>query len=199
MDVSLATQPTGPVTVTVVSADPAAATVTPATLTFTTTNWRTAQAITVTGTDDTNTTDDTATITLTAMSADSDYGSLTAAVAVTVTDDDSVDVLTVTCDAAAQTITIQWPELEADRVQVFGDTGVRVGWNTAVTGSRVVVSTVGLASVERWETDQWDQQWGDQPDDWSSASSWATFWPDGDQLTVYVWPHHDSGDAFPCP
>ena len=68
-------------------------------------------------------------------------------------------------------------------------------------GSRLVVSTAGLASVQSWEiqygSEQWEPQWGDLPDNWNGA--WGTFWPAGDQLTVYVWPHHDSGDTFPCP
>ena len=86
-DVSLATQPTGSVTVSVTSADPAAVTADPDSLTFTTTDWDAAQ--TVTGTDDADTSNDTATITLTSMSADSDYDSLTAPVTVAVTDDDA--------------------------------------------------------------------------------------------------------------
>ena len=50
--VALKTQPTGTVTVAVVSSDTAAATVSPASLTFTTSDWATAQPVTVTGVDD---------------------------------------------------------------------------------------------------------------------------------------------------
>ena len=196
-DVSLATQPTGSVTVSVTSADPAAVTADPDSLTFTTTDWDAAQTVTVTGTDDADTSNDTATITLTSMSADSDYDSLTAAVAVTTADDDGVDVLTVTCDAAAQTITIQWPELEADRVQISGRSGVTADWYD-VTGSIVTVSTEGLADwLIQYGNGQWELQWGEQPDDWGNG--WGGFFPAGRELTVYVWPNHNSGDTFPCP
>ena len=196
-DVSLATQPTGSVTVSVTSADPAAVTADPDSLTFTTTDWDAAQTVTVTGTDDADTSNDTATITLTSMSADSDYDSLTAAVAVTTADDDGVDVLTVTCDAAAQTITIQWPELEADRVQISGRSGVTADWYD-VTGSIVTVSTEGLADwLIQYGNGQWEPQWGEQPDDWGNG--WGGFFPAGRELTVYVWPNHNSGDTFPCP
>ena len=41
-------------------------------------------------------------------------------VAVTVIDDDAVDVLTVTCDTDAETITIAWPEDGAMEVFVEG-------------------------------------------------------------------------------
>ena len=199
LDVILATQPTASVTVSVTSADTAVATVNHAALMFTTTDWNTAQTVTVTGADDTNTTDDSTIIAFTA--ANGGYDGEMATVAVTADDDDGVDVLTVTCDAADQTITIQWPEQGADSAFVSGSTaGVSISWN-AVQGSRLVVATAGLASVQPWEIqygyEQWDLQWGDLPDTWNGA--WSTFWPDGDQLTVYVWPHHDSGDAFPCP
>ena len=55
--VKLKTQPTGTVTVAVVSSDTAAATVSPASLTFTTSDWSTAQTVTVTGVDDSATND----------------------------------------------------------------------------------------------------------------------------------------------
>ena len=87
LDVSLATLPSGPVTVTVASADPTAATVAPASLTFTTSNWDTGQSVTISGAaDDTDYDNETITVTLT---ADSNYDNLTASVAVAVTDDDS--------------------------------------------------------------------------------------------------------------
>ena len=85
-DVSLATQPTGSVTVSVTSADTAVATVNHAALTFTTTNWSTAQTITINGTDDTNADDDGTIVTVTA--ANGGYDGETATVAVTFTDDD---------------------------------------------------------------------------------------------------------------
>lgn len=74
---------------------------------------------------------------------------------------------------------------------------VYVDWSS-IRGSIVAVSTEGL---EDWliqhGVGQWEPRWGDQPDDWSQQ--WDTFWPAGKELTVYVWPHHNSGDAFPCP
>ena len=57
-------------------------------------------------------------------------------------------------------------------------------------GSRLLVSTVGLASAEPWEIQyghkHWDARWGDLPGNWNGA--WGTFWPAGDQLIVYVFP-----------
>ncbi len=57
--VALATQPAGPVTVTVTSGDTAAATVSPGELTFTTADWDTAQTVTVTAVEDDDAQDET--------------------------------------------------------------------------------------------------------------------------------------------
>ena len=87
--VELATEPDGNVTITPMSADPAAATVSAA-LTFTDSNWNTAQPVVVTGVDDFDATNETVTITH-AATGSADYAAvdLTAeTVTVTVTDDD---------------------------------------------------------------------------------------------------------------
>ena len=119
VDVSLATQPTGPVTVTVMSADPAAATVTPATLTFTTTNWSTTQTITINGTDDTNADDESTTVTVTATNGG--YDDETATVEVTVTDDD----------------TPPDPPGDPENVQVTCTSqGATISWNPSASGGR---------------------------------------------------------------
>lgn len=86
VDVSLATEPSEPVTVNVTSADPAAAAVTPATLTFTAANWDTPQTVTVTGVEDDDAEDETTTAAVAAQ--DGDYRGITAQVTVTVIDDD---------------------------------------------------------------------------------------------------------------
>ena len=96
--VTLATEPTAPVTVTVTNPDPGAVTVVPTTLPFTTTNWNTAQAVTVTAvvepTGDYR--DETVSITHTAAGAN-EYRSLPAperpSVSVTVVDQDEPPTL----------------------------------------------------------------------------------------------------------
>ena len=88
-DVSLASQPTGPVVVGVSSGDTAVATVNPPSLTFTDTNWNTDQVVTITGADDADFDDDNTSIELNSTSIDTDYNGITAAVQVDVTDVDA--------------------------------------------------------------------------------------------------------------
>ena len=84
--VTLATQPTGNVTITPSNSDTSAVSLSPASITFTTTNWDTPKTVSVTAVDDENTDDETVTI-----SHDvSGYGSVTAA-AVTVAVEDAGD------------------------------------------------------------------------------------------------------------
>ncbi len=85
--VSLATQPTGNVTVSVSSLDTGAATVSPAILTFTTTDYGTPQPVTVEGVQDADASNESTSIGLSAGGAD--YGGVEASVTVTVTDDES--------------------------------------------------------------------------------------------------------------
>ena len=93
--VALKTQPTGTVTVAVVSSDTAAATVSPASLTFTTSDWATAQPVTVTGVDDsTANAADKRTVTILNRSSGAGYNA-TATVTVTVTDDDAAPELSI--------------------------------------------------------------------------------------------------------
>ena len=96
--VSLATAPSDPVTVNIVSGDTSTATVTPTPLTFTPTNWSNPQPVTVTGVDDSDTNNDTATITLTASGGS--YTNVTITVTATVTDDDISQLLFTDIEAA---------------------------------------------------------------------------------------------------
>ena len=96
--VELATAPTGPVIVTVASADTATATVSPPTLTFTTADHNTAQTVTVTGVHDPNAVTDTTTVELTAAGAD--YDTLTDSMPVTVTDIDAASLVVISLAVA---------------------------------------------------------------------------------------------------
>ena len=82
---SLATQPTGAVTVTVSSSDSAALSV-PVSFVFTTSNWNQPRTVTVRGVEDEDTNDETVTVTHNASRGG--YGSVTGTVTVTVDDDD---------------------------------------------------------------------------------------------------------------
>ena len=75
-EVSLATQPSGQVSVTVSSGDSGAVSVPSQALVFTTGNWSTAQSVSVGGVDDDDALDETVTVTLTASAGD--YGGETA-------------------------------------------------------------------------------------------------------------------------
>src|SRR5262249_21351998 len=90
----LTAQPTGNVTVSLVSSKPAAATVSPATLTFTPSNWSVDQPVTVSGVSDPDTVDEHPTITASAS------GVTSATVAVTVLDDDTLTLVTDTSSVA---------------------------------------------------------------------------------------------------
>ena len=95
--VTLATEPTAAVTVTVTNPDPGAVTVVPTTLPFTTTDWNTAQPVTVTAVvDEDDYRNEAVTLTHTAAGA-SEYGSLPAAgrpsVTVTVNDQHTLPTL----------------------------------------------------------------------------------------------------------
>ena len=83
-EVSLATRPSGQVSVTVSSGDAGAVSVPSQALVFTTGNWSTAQSVSVGGVDDDDALDESVTVTLTASGGD--YGGETAAVVVSVAD-----------------------------------------------------------------------------------------------------------------
>ncbi len=87
-DVSLATAPSAPVTVTVASDNLNAATATPTMLTFTSSNYKTPQTVTVTGVDDADFDDDATVVTIAASNGG--YDNLTAQIAVIITDDDEL-------------------------------------------------------------------------------------------------------------
>ena len=90
-EVSLATQPSGQVSVMVSSGDAGAVSVPSQVLVFTTGNWSTAQSVSVGGVDDDDALDETVTVTVTASAGD--YGGVTVEVDVSVTDDDTVDLV----------------------------------------------------------------------------------------------------------
>ena len=85
-DVTLATEPSGTVSVSVSSGDAGAVSVPSQALTFTTGNWSTAQQVSVGGVDDADASDESVTVTLSASGGD--YTGETATVAVSVDDDD---------------------------------------------------------------------------------------------------------------
>ncbi len=85
--VALASQPTGPVTVTVSGHAGTGLTPDPSSLSFTASNWNTPRDVTVSAGEDDDTDDHVVTLTHTASGAD--YGAVTAALAVTVADDDT--------------------------------------------------------------------------------------------------------------
>ena len=90
-DVSLATQPSQQVSVTVSSDDTGAVSVPSQALTFTTGNWSTARSVSVGGVDDDDALDESVVVTLTASGGD--YANETASVSVSVDDDDTVDLV----------------------------------------------------------------------------------------------------------
>ena len=90
-EVSLATQPSGQVSVTVSSGDTGAVSVPSQALVFTTSDWSTAQSVAVGGVDDDDALDESVSVTLTAASGG--YGGVTATVAVSVTDDDTAGLV----------------------------------------------------------------------------------------------------------
>ncbi len=94
-DVSLATQPSAVVTVTVGSGDTGAVTVSDTSLVFTTGDWGTAQSVTVTGVDDDDARGETVNVSLSAGSTDTHYEGKVGTVVVTVTDNDTPDLVAV--------------------------------------------------------------------------------------------------------
>ena len=91
--ISLTTQPSENVTVTVEQSGTSNSdiSISPASLTFTSNNWSTAQSVTVNAAEDDDTINDSATLRLTASGAD--YGSVTGSVSITVNDNDSPGLL----------------------------------------------------------------------------------------------------------
>ena len=90
-EVSLATEPSQQVSVSVSSGDSSAVSVPSQALTFTRSNWSVAQTVTVRGVDDDDAGDESVTVTLSASGGD--YGGETATVAVTVDDDDTAGLV----------------------------------------------------------------------------------------------------------
>ena len=103
--VSLATRPTGDVTVTVTGQAGTDLTVLPETMTFTPSTWPSTWQVQVTAGEDTDTVDDTVTLTHTATGAD--YADVEAALSVTVRDNDPPAVTPVAmCDSAQWSATM---------------------------------------------------------------------------------------------
>ena len=158
--VKLATQPTGPVTVTVGGTAGTDLSVTENTLTFSTTNWNTAQPVEVTAGQDDDAVEDTATLTHTASGGD--YNSVTKDLPVTVTDNDAPELvlskseLAVTEGASANyTVKLATQPTGQVTVTVGGTTGT----DLSVTENTLTFSTTN------WNTAQPVEVTAGQDDD----------------------------------
>ena len=158
--VKLATQPTGPVTVTVGGTAGTDLSVTENTLTFSTTNWNTAQPVEVTAGQDDDAVEDTATLTHTASGGD--YASVSKDLTVTVTDNDtpglvlSKTTLAVT-EGASASYTVKLATQPTGPVTVTVD-------GTAGTDLSVTENTLTF-STTNWNTAQPVEVTAGQDDD----------------------------------
>ena len=135
LSVALASQPTLPVTINLVSGTPVEGTTPASNLTFTPANWNTAQTVTVTGVDDA--VDDgnaTYTITATASSSDSTYDNLSATINL-INEDDDVSGLSITSGAAPETT----------------ESGDTVTYAVALTSEPTANITIPVASLDTSE------------------------------------------------
>ena len=157
--VKLATQPTGPVTVTVGGTAGTDLSVVENTLTFSRTSWATAQTVTVNAGEDDDAVEDTATLTHTPSGGD--YGTVSKALPVTVTDNDtpglvlSKATLAVTEGASASyTVKLATQPTAEVTVTVSGtaDTDLSVTENT-LTFSRTSWNTAQTVTVSAGEDD----------------------------------------------
>ena len=158
--VALATEPSGPVTVTIGGTSGTDLRVDKSSLTFTTTDWSTAQAVEVTAGDDPDAANDSATLTHAAAGAD--YGAVSKDLAVTVVDDEtaglelSEESLTV-AEGGSVTYTV------ALATQPTGQVTVTVG-GTANTDLSVDESSLTFSASD-WSTAQTvEVTAGDDPD-----------------------------------
>ena len=170
--VKLATQPTGPVTVSVTSGDTGAAGVSPASLSFSTTNYSTSKTVTVTGVQDADASNESTSISLSASGGD--YGSESASVPVSVTDDDPRGLVVSKTSVAVN---------EDGSVDVAGSNKFKVKLATQPTASVTVsvssgdtgAATVSPASLSFGTTDYSEWQTvtvtGVQDDDASNEST----------------------------
>ena len=156
-DVTLATEPSQPVSVTVSSGDAGAVSVPSQVLTFTAGNWSRAQSVSVGGVDDDDALDESVTVALTASGAE--YGSETAAVAVAVTDDEIaglvVDPYSLTvAEGGSEVFTMRLATEPSQRVLVTvssGDAGavsVPLQVLTFTTGDWSTPQSVTVSGVE---------------------------------------------------
>ena len=157
LGVSLATRPSGQVSVTVSSADSAAVSVPSQALVFTTGNWSTAQSVSVGGVDDDDALDETVTVTLSASGGD--YGGETAGVGVSVTDDDTPalmvapDSLTISEDGSGR-FTVKLATQPSQQVSVTvssadsGAVSVPAGTLTFTTGNWSTAQSVSVGGVD---------------------------------------------------
>ena len=154
--VTLATEPSGTVTVTISGHDGADLTLDKTTLTFTVDNWNAAQTVTVKASQDNDAANDTATLTHTASGGD--YAGITADLPVTVTDDDTAGVvlsetdLTVTeGDAAGTSYTVKLATRPSGTVTV-SITG-HDGTDLSLSGTTLSSNMLTFA-VDNWNTAQ---------------------------------------------
>ena len=141
--VSLATEPSGSVSVSITGHAGTDLTLDKTTLTFTVDNWDTAQTVTVKAGQDDDAANDTATLTHTASGGD--YASITADLPVTLTDDDTAAVvlsetgLTVTeGDAAGTSYTVSLVTDDDEQAVVLSETGLTVTEGDAAGSSYTV-------------------------------------------------------------
>ena len=155
-EVSLATRPSGQVSVTVSSGDTGAVSVRSQALTFTTGNWSTAQSVTVGGVDDEDALDESVSVTVTASGGD--YSGETVEVDVSVSDDDTVNLVVdpgslPILEGGPGTFAVSLATRPSARVSVTvssGDTGaVSVGRTTLTftTGNWSTAQSVAVGGV----------------------------------------------------
>ena len=149
-DVSLATQPSAVVTVTVGSGDTGAVTVSDTSLVFTTGDWGTAQSVTVTGVDDDDARGETVNVSLSAGSTDTQYEGKAGTVVVTVTDNDSPDLVVVESLTVAEEGTVMFDVSLATQPSAV----VTVTVGSGDTGAVTVSDTSLVFTTGDWGTAQ---------------------------------------------
>ena len=155
-DVSLASQPTGPVTVSIsVTGDDGAVSVLPSSLTFTTGNWNAPRPVTVTAAEDDDTASEQVPVKLSASDADPDdvsgYDGLTAEVSVAVTDNDEPALV------APESVTVVEEGSAVFEVSLATEPSGPVTVSVSVTGDDTVTAAANAAltfAAGDWSTPQ---------------------------------------------
>ena len=170
-EVSLATQPSATVSVTVSSGDAGAVSVPSQALVFTTGDWSTPQSVNVEGVQDADTSDESLTVTLTASSSDSNYEGQTSSVSVSVLDDDAVGLV-----VDPDSLTVDEGDSGSFEVSLATQPSatVSVTVSSGDAGAVSVPSTTLTFTTGNWSTAQ--QVWvgGVDDDDASSESVTVT-------------------------